>query len=224
MLKPRKRLTKKQIKEDKLVTYYFKAIDYINENSKIVFGIIIGIIAIVALLYMYSWSKENAEMSASLELTKAREELKNTQPERATDILRSMINNYSGTKSAGRGVYHLANIMYSQSNYDEAFNYYKKYIDDYNDDPILASSSYSGMGACMEQKEEFLKAAEYYKKGAQKFSKNFEAPRQLMAAARCYKLANNRAEAEKMYQKVIDKYPDSAQKRDAELFLSELQG
>lgn len=224
MLKPRRRLTKKQIKEDKLVTYYFKAIDFINYNSKIVFGALIGVIAIVALLYLYNWSKKNAEMSASLELTKAREELKSSQSEKAIDILRSMINNYSGTKSAGRGVFHLANVMYSQGNYAEAFNYYKKYIDDYDDDPILSSSSYSGMGACMEQQEEFLKAADYYKKGAQKYSKNFEAPQQLMAAARCYKLANNRAQAEKMYQNVIDKYPDSAQKRDAELYLSELQG
>ncbi len=224
MLKPRKRLTKKQIKEDKLVTYYFKAIDFFNANSKIVFGAMVGVIAIVALLYLYNWSKKNAEMNASLELTKAREELKNSQPEKAIDILRSMVNNYSGTNSAGRGVYHLANIMYSQGNYDEAFHNYKEYISDYDGDPILASSSYSGMGACMEQQEEFLKAADYYKKGAQKYSKNYEAPQQLMAAARCYKLANNRAEAGKMYQNVIDKYPDSAQKKDAELYLSELQG
>jgi len=224
MLKPRKKITKKQIKEDKLVTYYFKAIDYINQNSKLVMGSILGITAVIVLVLLFTWSKRNAELNASLELTKARVELANADHQRAIDILKSMIKNYSGTQSAGRGVFYLAGIHYEQKKYDEAFQFYKQYVDDFNEDVILSSASYSGMGACLEQKREFLEAAKYYKKGAEKYPKEFEAPGLFFNAARCYKLANNKLEAQKLYQRVIDNYPNSDYKRFAELYLNELQG
>lgn len=224
MLKPRKKVSRKQIKEDKLVTYYFKAVDYMNQNSKIVFGVTAGILIAVTLFFLYSWSKKTAELNSSLELTKARVELVNNNQQKTIDILISMINNYSGTKSAGRGVFYLANIYFEQGKFDEAFQNYKKYIDDYNDDDILSTSSYSGMGACLEQKREFLEAAKYFKKGAQKYPQKFEAPEQLMSAARCFKLANNKVEARELYKKIIEDYPNSNFKRNAELYLNELQG
>ena len=80
------------------------------------------------------------------------------------------------------------------------------------------------MGACLEQKREFLEAAKYFKKGASKYPKKFEAPEQLMNAARCFKLANNKIEAQELYKKIIEDYPNSSFKRNAELYLSELQG
>jgi len=224
MLKPTKRLTRKQIKQDKFVTIYFKVVDYINLNSKLVTGIALGIAAVVIISILFMRSKRTAEMNASVELTKARVELAGYNAETAIDILKNMADNYSGTKSAGRGVFYLANIYFEQNKYDEALTYYNKYLDDYSDDVILASSSFSGIGACFEQKEAYLEAAQYYKKGADKYDKHFEAPEQLMSAARCFKLANNKTEALKMYQTIIDKYPESKVKKDAEFFLSELQG
>ena len=224
MLKPTRRLTRKKMKEDKLVTTYFKAVDYIDQNSKLVYGIAIGVAAIILLSTLFIRSKRSAELNASVELTKARVELGSNNGETAVDILKSMIDNYSGTRSAGRGIFYLANIYYDQEKYDEATHYYEKYLDDYNDDIIMSSSSYSGIGACFEQKNEYLKAATYYKKGAEKYSTHFEAPKQLMNAARCLRLANNKIEAQKLYQSIIDNYPESKYKRNAELYLSELQG
>ena len=224
MLKPTRRLTKKKMKEDKLVTSYFKFIDYINQNSKLVSGVMIGIAAIVVIGYLFIQSKKSAESSASVALTKARVEISNSNPETAIDILRSIIDNYSGTRGAGKSVFYLANIFYDKGEYEEAQNYYKKYLDDYDNDIILSSSSYSGIGACLEQKGEYLEAASYYKKGAHKHAKHFEAPEQLMSAARCFKRANNNIEAQKIYQSIIDNYPKSQYKRNAEIYLSELQG
>ncbi|MBN2008460.1 tetratricopeptide repeat protein [candidate division KSB1 bacterium] len=224
MLKPRKRLTKRQMKEDKLVTYYFKSVDYINQNSKLVTGILLGIIAIVVISYFVVHSRQAAEMNASVELSKAQAELQNGNKETAVAVLRAMINNFSGTENAGRGVFYLANIQYESGEYDEALSLYKKYIDDYGDDVIIASSSYSGAAACYEQKADYVNAAKFYLKGADKYAISFEAPEQLMNAARCYKLADDKTKAKQVYQRLIDDYPDARQKRDAEMFLSALNG
>ncbi len=224
MLRPRKKLIKKHIKEDKLVTSYFKAMDYVEQNSKMLLIAAAVVLAVMVISILYFRSKKNAEMRASVELTKAQIELSKNNVDTAIDMLKSLADNYSGTQNAGKGVFYLANIYFERQNTEEASNYFQKYLNDYSDDSILTSSAYSGVAACYERKEELLKAAGFYLKGAEKYPKHFEAPEQLMKAARCYKLANNKLEARKLYQKVIDDYPQSQQKANAELYLSELQG
>jgi TolA-binding protein len=224
MLKPKKRLTKKQIKEDKFVTYYFKAQDYVQKNQKIVSSVIIGIIAVVAISILFVRSKRAAEANASIELARAESALQESNLNTAIDMLKSLADNYSGTKNAGRAVFQLANVYFERQDYEMARQYYEQYLDDYGSDEIMASSAYSGIGASLEQREEFLEAAYYYKKGAEKFPEHFEAARQLMNAARCFRLANNKVEAKELYQRIIDDYPESNVVRNAEMMLSELQG
>ena len=45
-----------------------------------------------------------------------------------------------------------------------------------------------------------------------------------MNAARCYALENRFADAKNCYEKVIEQYPKSDLKSDAELFLAKLNG
>ena len=101
---------------------------------------------------------------------------------------------------------------------------FQKYLDDYADDPILTSAAYSGLGACYEQQGKFLEAAQSYQNGANKFADHYNAPQQLMDAGRCFKLENRVADARKCYQTLIEEYPDSAFKSDAELFLATIKG
>ena len=195
-----------------------------NQNSKLVTGILLGIIAIIVFSSLVVHSRKTAEMNASVELTKARAEIENGNAEKSMDILRALMTNYSGTQNAGRATFYLANLLYERGEYDEALKLYQKYIDDYGNDVIISSSSFSGIAACYEEKDDFENAAKFYLKGAAKYSKHFEAPEQLMHAARCYKLMNKDNKAIEIYQKVIDQYPDARQKRDAETYISVLQG
>ncbi len=223
MLKPAKRLTKKQIKEDKLVTTYFRAMDYIKQNQKIVTIGVAAVVIITSLLILFARSKRNAEKYAAVELTKARVAIQQNNIDSATDILTSLVNNYSGTRNAGRAVYYLGNINYGKGDYDAALSYFENYIDDYKDNDILTSSAYSGLAACHEQRGNYLEAAKIYESAVDKFPKHFEAPEQLMSAARCYRLANVKNKAQEMYQRIIDHYPDSDFKKDAEIYASMLQ-
>jgi TolA-binding protein len=140
------------------------------------------------------------------------------------DILLNMSENYSGTKSASKAIYLLAYTYFQKGEYENAMTYFNKYLNDYADDPILSSAAYSGLGACLEQQGKFLEAARWYENGATKFADHYNAPQQFMNAGRCYKLDNRTADARKCYETVIEKYPDSGFKGDAELFLAELKG
>jgi len=224
MLKARKRITKKQIKQDKFVTYYFKTVDFVKQHSsKVTLGLV-ALAAIILLVIFFARSKKFAEINASEQFARANAEIARGELQQSTDILLNMIDNYSGTNSASKGVYLLAYTYFQKGEYENALTYFKKYLDDYANDPILTSASYSGMGACLEQQGKFFDAAQSYEKGSKKFADHFNAPQQLMDAGRCYTIENQIADARNCYEMVIEKYPDSGFKNDAELFLAKIKG
>lgn len=224
MLKARKRITKRQIKEDKFVTFYFKAQDFIQQNlNKVLIGL--GIFAAIILItFLIIHSKQSAELNASVKLAEANSKLMRGELQPAIDILLNMSEDYSGTRSAARGVYMLAYSYFQKGEFDNAAKYFRKYLDDYGDDPILISGAYSGLAASLEQQGKFQEAAQNYEKAAIKYSSHFSAPQQLMDAARCYKLINRFADAKRCYEKLIERYPTSALKSEAEMLLAKLKG
>jgi TolA-binding protein len=224
MLKPRKRITKRQIKEDKFVTAYFKTVDFINKNSKAVTIGFIALMAIIVLFMLMARSKQTAELKASEQLARANTEISQNNITQAIDILLNMVDNYSGTKSAEDGMYLLAYTYYQKGEYEKAQSNFEKYLDDYGDNELLTSSAYSGLAASLEQQGKFSEAAQWYEKGATKFPEHFNAPQQWMDAGRCYSLANRNDKAKVCYEALVDKYPTSALKNDAELYLAKIAG
>lgn len=224
MLKARKKITRKQIKEDKLVTTYFKTVDYFNQNSK---NIIIGAVVVLAIIFivvMMARSRRLAELDASEQLAKANAEMAAGNTLQAKDILLNLIDNFSGTKSASRGVYMLGQYHYQNQEYNQAIEYFDRYLDDHANDPVLTPAAYSGKGACLEQLGKLIEAGQTYEKGAKKFKDTFLAPQLLMNAGRCYTLTKNFANAKSCYEMVIEEYADSGFTNDAELYLAKLKG
>lgn len=224
MLKARKRITKRQIKQDKFVTTYFKTVDFINQNSKAVTIGFVALMAIIVLFMLMARSKQTAELKASEQLARANTEISQNNLTQAIDILLNMVDNYSGTNSAENGMYLLAYTYYQKGEYEKAQSYFEKYLDDYGDNELLASSGYSGLAASLEQQGKFSEAAQWYEKGANKFSEHFNAPQQWIDAGRCYSLANQKDKAKVCYKMLVEKYPESTLKNDAELYLAKMSG
>ena len=224
MLKPRKRITKKQIKEDPLVTTYFKTIDFFKEHSqKFTTGLVV-LMAIIVLFVFLMRSKKNAEYGASEQLAKATAELSQNNNQEAIDILLNMIDNFSGTKSAANGMYLLGKAYYDKGEFDKSLLHFEKYLDDYGDDKILASAAFSGIASSYEQLGNYLEAAKNYEKGAKTYPDHFNAARQLFDAGRCFMLADKKANAKECYKLIIDNYSENNLKNDAELYLAKLDG
>jgi len=222
MLKPRKRLTKRQVKEDKLITIYFQVVEFYKQYQNYILGAL-GVVVIVILLSAYiSNTRAQKEQKASATLATARLELANMNIDVAIDSLERLVTEYDGTKSAGTGCFYLANSYFLKKNYDSAQKYYEKYLSSYEDNLILASSAMSGVAACFEEKEEYRQAAEMYQKTVRKYPNVFNVAEKLMNAARCYRLAGVKEEARTIYQQIIDEYPNSGFKNDADIYLSQL--
>jgi TolA-binding protein len=215
MLRPRKRLTKKQLKEDKLLTFYVKARKWYETYSKLVLGGVAVIVIIVVAALYYRNSAKKTESAASVELARAMRVYNAEDYQNSIAMLSSLVDGSGSTRSGKMALLYLANSFYKTGDYDNAFNYYKKFVAKFNRVDYFTAYAMGSMAACIEQKGDFAEAAAQYEKTASKFPKEYLAPAYLFRAARCYSLTGNNARASTLYQKIIDDYPESQQKEDA---------
>lgn len=220
MLTPKKKLTKREIKQDKLVTSWFKFNDWLSRHTReLLMGA--GIVALViGLFFLFDWMKSRDEQNAAEKFAQARTEYNKQNYPAAIPILEKLVSEYDGTQSAGLATIYLANAYMLTKDYVNAEKYYQRYLDD-GDDPILEVSAAFGLAATYEERNEFAKAAKGYDEAAHDYDDSYRAPQLLMSAARCYKQAGQAESARRTLQQLIDKYPKSNLVEEAKLLMAE---
>lgn len=222
MLRPRKKLTRKEIKEDALVTAYVRIQKFIQKFGKqLNIGGFIVLAIIVIGIFMIR-SKRSAEFTAMARLSIAEQFYFVSDHARATTELTEIVNTYSGTRAAGTAAFFLANTYFATNDYDNAEKYYQTYIDDYSNNKMFTASCFAGIAACRESMEQLPEAARFYENAAQKYPNSFKAPFYLKEAGRCYVLAEEFEKGKEIYKMIIEKYPDSSIKQEAEFLFESL--
>ncbi len=222
MLKPRQRLTRKQLKEDKLLTIVMQVQNYLGSELKLL-AVVSGSILVIALFvfYMVQRNKSQEQEAASkLYVVEFQYIEKRDFNEQLVQELQSIIDQYENTESAGIATFHLANTYYQLGDYQNAGHYFQIYIDDYKSSDLLSSSSLSGIAACNEQIQEYNKATEYYLRSVNEYPDEFITPENMLGAARTLILTGNKNEAIVQYQNLIDKYPNSSAAVKAEIIIA----
>ncbi|MCG8607262.1 tetratricopeptide repeat protein [bacterium] len=221
MLKPKKRITKRQIKEDKFVTYYFKTTDFAREHVREIASAV-GLLALILVGYtVYARAQLSKEKNALTEFAKARAEYFNGNYDTAAILLQGVVDSHGGTASGRLATFYLADAYFHEKKFHEAQKYFAEYSTN-ADDSILEASAIAGIAACLEEKGQFAEAAETYRRAANQFRDEFMAPQNLLNSARCLKLAGNEEGARAVLNELIENYPRSQVKNEAEMFLAEI--
>lgn len=221
MLTPKKKLTRREMKQDKLVTTWFKVNDYLSQHLREVLMVIGGVVVIAGVIILFNYLKGKDEQEASEKFAQARTEYNQQNYTAAIPLLEKLLNDYGSSKSAGLATIYLANAYMQAKDYANAEKYYQKYLDDVDSDPILSVSAAFGLAASYEDRGDFAKAAKLYEETAQKYDDSYRAPQFLMSAARCYKQAGQAEGVRRTLQRLIDKYPKSALVEEAKLLMAE---
>lgn len=224
MLKPKKKFSRKKIKEDKLLTYVNKMMDFFNKNSKIISTILVGLVVIVLLAFFIMKGKKEANIAASGRLIYAIDRYNSVRYDEAIDVLLNIIVQYEGTENAGIACFYLGNSYYYKDNFVEAKKYFTIYLDDYSDNKMFESTALAGVASCFAQEGDKSKAAEFYEKAAQKNPEMFTAADYLFSAAQNFISLNQKETAKKLLQKIVDDYDKSPKFTEAKLLLAELFG
>lgn len=215
MLTPRKRITKKELKEDKLITIYAKSRDWAEENYKLIAGASAIILIIVVGSIFITNSRQKSEAAAGAKLAKAIYAFDSSDYNTAISTLSDIVENNGGTKSGSVARLYLAQALFRTNEYTAAENHFKAAAGKLKSDIHLKTTALAGVAASLEQQDQFAEAGEKYQAIV---NKNPDAPMAsfyLLRAARCFEKAEDRSKASALYEQLIVDYPDSQEKNDA---------
>ena len=128
MITRKKKLSKKEIKEDKLVSFLYKIESFYEENKRRIFtyGIIFLVVVGAVYIYMNQIREENEkaglELSRVMNLFDSGSYLEAIEGRQGTNIigLKRIVEEYGSTENGETAKIYLANAYSYLGNYDEA--------------------------------------------------------------------------------------------------------
>ncbi|MBN1541084.1 tetratricopeptide repeat protein, partial [candidate division KSB1 bacterium] len=186
MLKPRKRITKKELKEDKLVTFYVKANRWLETYRKYFFLALAVVAVIVVAIVLSNRARNRAELHASEFYLKGTTEFEKGDYQAAADQFQVVLNEYGGTSYGKLSRLFLGNCYTQLGRRDEALAMYDSFVARYKKDPNLRAAGMAGKAALLEESGEYAKSAALFEQIAVKFPDAILGPTYLMSAAQNY--------------------------------------
>jgi len=140
MLRPKKKITRKEIQRDPFLESVDQAQAHLEENRSLYLKIAIGII--VALLFFNTRSNRQAQhnIEASASLGKALVTLDQGDKSSAKFQLETVYNEFDGTSSAYTASYYLGKIKYDAGENLEAEGYLSSFLKKNRKDPLAHSA------------------------------------------------------------------------------------
>jgi tetratricopeptide (TPR) repeat protein len=226
MLKPKKRVSKREIKEDKLVKSYFEVQSWYMMNkrkiSTIMTILVVGVVA--GILVMNNMRSNNEKASGELgnilryyDQGNYQAAINGVAQENIRGLL-AIVNDYGSTHAGSIARFMLANSYYAMGDFENAL---KQYEETDLDDEIMQASAYAGSAACFESKSNFQAAAGLYEKAALLKRDNPLTPEYLHAAAVNYSNAEMKQKAIELLKRLKKEYPTSSIARDVDRYIAQ---
>ncbi len=228
MLTKKKKLSRREIKEDKLVTSYYQVQSFVVENKSrlLTYGAVLVVVALAVIYYVNHKKEVNQE--AGLQLSRVIDSYDNgayleaIEGKAGTDVmgLKKIVEQYSGTENGETAKIYLANSYNRLGKFDEAFKYYKDYSGDI---PMLKAASLAGQAGYYAYKNDFEKAAGLFSDAAHVSKFNVDNPDYLLKSAINYINAGKKDQAKELLTTIKKDYSSSAASREADRYLALVQ-
>ncbi|RPH92593.1 hypothetical protein EHM69_12420, partial [candidate division KSB1 bacterium] len=168
--KTKGKLTKKELKQDKLVELAYKMEHLYYKYQKWVLSAAGAILVIVVAAFLINRTMKSNRIEQSYQLTMAKMQYSAEQLDAAKEAFRRLVTSGSGTM-AGEAKYFLGRIAFEQSNFSQAADEFSGYVKDFSGTPELdcaamagLAASYEAMGKPEDAAKAYLKIAEDYPK------------------------------------------------------------
>ena len=127
MLKPKRKITRDEIKKDSFVESVFEVRSYIMDNSKLLSRIGGGIALLCIIIAFFAQSSKNNIHEAEFLLTQSTLYLDNGDSQNAKILLQELTDEYGSTEAGRLGGYHLAHIYLKNNDNELALPLLLKY-------------------------------------------------------------------------------------------------
>ena len=228
MLQKKKKLSKKEMKEDKLVTFVNKSANFFDEYKNKVFTYGAVIVVAIAAVYFYINQKEEDNLAAGTELSRVLalyeqgSYLEAIEGRQGTNIigLKRIVEEYGSTENGETAKIYLANAYTFLGNQEEAIKYYEDYSGNIE---YLKAAALAGRAGYYASKGEYEKAADMYLSAAKISKLNAENPNYLLNAGIYYLQTGSEEEAKALFNEIKNDYATSVSGREVSKYLTQIQ-
>ncbi len=225
MLTKKKKLSRKEIKEDKLISFYYKAYNYIDQNKSKLITYGIGVVVVAALVVFYVNHRTENNQQAGIELSRIMNDydsgsyLEAIEGKAGTNLvgLKKIVGQYGSTENGETAKLFLANSYNFLGKYDEALKYYEDYDGDID---MYKAAAIAGEAGIYATRKQYQKAADLYKKAASVSEKVVLNPDYLMQAGINYLSANKQDKAKEVFKRIQKNYETSPEARNVNQYLA----
>ena len=210
-----------------------KTEDWVAKNQKMILGIV-GAIAIATIGYVLynKYVVEEKEAKANNEIFQAQQYFQ--QAVDATAKPDSLYNlalkggegklgfvgiadQYAGTDAGNLANYYAGMAYLNLGDFKNAIAYLEKFK---SDDAVLKPIALGAIGDALSETNKVDDAISYYKKAAEASENDFTTPRYLFKAAQLYVTAGKKAEANKLFVEIKEKYETSKEGMNIDAFIA----
>lgn len=205
---------------------FFQATDFYEKNRSAVLGVLGAIVVAVAGAFFWNQrqAERNQEGTTKLERIIKKYEANDWNGaiagDSATVGLKAIAEEYAGTPSGEQAKLYLANAYFQLRNYDEAQKTFESVS---SGAPIVKGSALAGEAACYEQKREYKKAAQLFRRAADVVGNDAIAAIYLESAGRNFELAGEKSDALAAFEKLKKDHPQASASRNAEQIIARLK-
>ena len=141
MLKPKRKISKHEIKKDPFLEFINTGQQWLQYNKKIIYQVVFGVIAVIAVIYFLNNSRISSGTASEALLGKALLSQDMGDVENAKFQLQTLVDDYDGTKAGKEGKYYLGKIFYDDGETESASEYLNDYVKKGNN-AILVTTAY----------------------------------------------------------------------------------
>ena len=207
--------------------------DWVAKNQKLILGVV-GVIAIATLGYVLynKYVVEVKEEKATNQIFQSQQYFQqavdaNAKPDSLYNLALKggegklgfigIAEEYAGTEAGNLANYYAGMSYLNLGDYKNAITYLENFK---SDDAILKPLALGGIGDALSETNKVDDAISYYKKAAEANENDFTTPRFLFKAAQLLVLSGKKAEANKLFVEIKEKYETSKEGMNIEAFIA----
>jgi tetratricopeptide (TPR) repeat protein len=205
MARKGKKLKKKRIKEDQLVTTTLRMTNYVQDHfTQVVSGIVI-LLAAVAIIVFTGQARKNTARAAARELALAMGQYQLGDRDLAGTTFASLADRYSGHDSGIVALYFLGQCNLDRFRFDEALSAFDRYLDKASAEAAFRNAAEIGRALAYEGLQQFNEAATIMDRLSETMDPSDGRYNDvLFNAATFYREAGNSERAVEFYKRVAD--------------------
>lgn len=188
------------MRQDQFVSTMLRAREYVEENlTYFLVGVGAVVVVAVVVFLMVSSSQAKADEAKAM-FGKAAVEYRGGNYQLAIADFQTVVDDFGGTDAAAMATYYIANSYFELKNYDEAENYYRMYLNNYDGDPMINVGALTGLGHCLRAKGQYAEAADAFHEAYRKYPDSYLKPEALYYGAESYAEAGDSENARELYE------------------------